>query len=82
MLWQTRVFEHLLRLPMRYFEKRHVGDVVSRFHSLHDIQDTLTTQLVEGLLDGVVALVAFACFLINFFGVNLFASGLHSYAGV
>lgn len=58
-LWQTRVFEHLLRLPMRYFEKRHVGDVVSRFHSLHDIQETLTTQLVEGLLDGVVALVAF-----------------------
>lgn len=58
-LWQTRVFEHLLRLPLAYFEKRHVGDVVSRFESLHDIQETLTMQLVEGILDGVVALVAF-----------------------
>jgi cytochrome c-type biogenesis protein CcsB len=36
----------------------------------------------RGRKAAVVALVAFACFLINFFGVNLFASGLHSYAGV
>ena len=36
----------------------------------------------RGRKAAVVALVGFACFLINFFGVNLFASGLHSYAGV
>jgi cytochrome c-type biogenesis protein CcsB len=36
----------------------------------------------RGRRAAVVALVGFACFLINFFGVNLFASGLHSYAGV
>ena len=28
------------------------------------------------------ALIGFACFLINYFGVNIFASGLHSYAGL
>jgi ATP-binding cassette subfamily B protein RaxB len=27
--WVTNVFTHLLRLPMHYFEKRHLGDVVS-----------------------------------------------------
>ncbi len=36
----------------------------------------------RGRRAAVIALVGFACFLINFFGVNLFASGLHSYAGV
>ncbi len=36
----------------------------------------------KGRKAAVIALVGFACFLINFFGVNLFASGLHSYAGV
>ena len=29
-----------------------------------------------------IALIGFIAFLINFFGVNLFAGGLHSYAGV
>ncbi len=36
----------------------------------------------RGRRAAVVGLIGFACFLINFFGVNLFASGLHSYAGV
>ncbi len=36
----------------------------------------------RGRKAAVVGLVGFACFLINFFGVNLFVSGLHSYAGV
>jgi cytochrome c-type biogenesis protein CcsB len=36
----------------------------------------------RGRRAAVVALLGFACFLINFFGVNLFASGMHSYAGV
>ena len=36
----------------------------------------------RGRKAAVLGLIGFACFLINFFGVNLFASGLHSYAGV
>ena len=30
----------------------------------------------------LLSLIAFAAFIINFFGVNFFASGLHSYSGV
>lgn len=50
------LFRHLLRLPMGYFEKRHLGDVASRFESLHTIQRTLTTSFIEALLDGLMAL--------------------------
>jgi cytochrome c-type biogenesis protein CcsB len=36
----------------------------------------------KGRKAAVIALIAFGCFLFNYFGINLFASGLHSYAGV
>lgn len=36
----------------------------------------------KGRKAAVLSLIAFAAFIINFFGVNLYASGLHSYAGV
>lgn len=52
----TQVFRHLIRLPLSYFDKRHTGDVMSRFASVDTIQDTLTRELVEAVLDGVVSL--------------------------
>jgi len=53
--WNGNVFAHLLRLPSVWFEKRHMGDVVSRFGSVAAIQHTLTTSFVEAILDGVMA---------------------------
>lgn len=53
----TQVFRHLIRLPLSYFDKRHTGDVMSRFASVGTIQDTLTRELVEAVLDGGVSLV-------------------------
>lgn len=55
--WQANVFTHLLRLPVNYFEKRHLGDVVSRFGSVGTIQHTLTTSFLEAILDGVMTIV-------------------------
>lgn len=52
--WMGNVFSHLLKLPMEYFEKRHTGDVVSRFASIQTMQHSLTTQFVEGVIDGVL----------------------------
>jgi ATP-binding cassette, subfamily B, bacterial CvaB/MchF/RaxB len=54
--WLGNVFGHLMRLPIVYFEKRHLGDIVSRFHSVQTIQQTLTTSFVEGMLDGLMAI--------------------------
>ncbi len=55
--WTGRVFQHLLRLPQDYFFKRHLGDIVSRFNAVTSIQQTLTTQFVGGLLDGLMAII-------------------------
>jgi ATP-binding cassette subfamily B protein RaxB len=53
--WATRLFHHLIRLPMSFFEKRHMGDVVSRFRSLQPIQQLVTTTMVEAVIDGLMA---------------------------
>ncbi|HEY9111206.1 MAG TPA: peptidase domain-containing ABC transporter [Rhodanobacteraceae bacterium] len=53
--WITNVFSHLLKLPLDWYEKRHVGDVVSRFGSMQTIQQTLTTAFVAAILDGIMA---------------------------
>lgn len=58
------LFRHLLRLPMQYFEKRHLGDVASRFESLNVIQRTLTSGFIEAILDGIMAVVTGAMMLI------------------
>ncbi len=57
--WGARVFYHLVRLPATYFERRHLGDIVSRFGSLSSIQKTLTSVFVESMLDGLMAILAF-----------------------
>jgi ATP-binding cassette subfamily B protein RaxB len=57
--WITNLFSHLIKLPLDYFEKRHMGDVVSRFSSTQTIQATITGGFVEAMLDGVMGSFAF-----------------------
>jgi ATP-binding cassette subfamily B protein RaxB len=54
--WLANLFSHLLKLPISYFEKRHMGDVISRFDSIHAIQGTLTTSFIGAILDGVMTI--------------------------
>ena len=58
--WLANVFSHLLRLPLGWFEKRHTGDVWSRFASIGTIQQALTTSFVEALIDGVLVITTLA----------------------
>jgi ATP-binding cassette subfamily B protein RaxB len=53
----TRLFGHLLTLPMPFFARRHLGDLVSRFESLGSIRRTITTTALEILIDGVMSVV-------------------------
>lgn len=55
--WLNNIFAHLINLPVQYFESRHVGDVVSRFDSVNEIQRTLTSSLMTAVIDGVMTLV-------------------------
>lgn len=55
--WLVNVFAHLLRLPVAWFEKRHAGDIWSRFGAVQQIQRTLTTSFIEAVLDGFLVLM-------------------------
>lgn len=62
--WMGNVFAHLLKLPLEFFEKRHLGDVVSRMGSVRAIQRTLTTSFVEAVIDGLMTVVTFLMMLL------------------
>ena len=47
----THVFSHMLRLPLRYFEQRPTGVVVSRLHGVETIRDFLSGAAVSLVLD-------------------------------
>jgi ATP-binding cassette, subfamily B, bacterial CvaB/MchF/RaxB len=55
--WQSSIFTHLLRLPIEYFQKRHLGDIVSRTNSVGEIQRVLTSAFVEALFDGAMMIL-------------------------
>jgi ATP-binding cassette subfamily B protein RaxB len=52
----SRLFHHLIRLPLAYFEKRHVGDILSRFVSLEPIRNIIAEGLITGVIDGVMGI--------------------------
>jgi len=58
--WLGNVFAHLLRLPLVWFERRHMGDIWSRFFAVQQIQKTLTTSFLEVLLDGALVVTTLA----------------------
>jgi ATP-binding cassette, subfamily B, bacterial len=49
-------FEHLLTLPFRFFEQRTTGDLLMRLSSNTIIRETLTSQTLSMILDGVFVL--------------------------
>lgn len=52
--WQANVFNHMINVPVSYFERRSLGDIVSRFGSIGNIQTTLTTTFLAAILDGLM----------------------------
>ncbi|WP_229333400.1 peptidase domain-containing ABC transporter [Glaciecola sp. MH2013] len=58
------VFHHLLCLPVSYFQKRHLGDVVSRFGALQHVRDLITSGIVTALIDGIMALLMLVVLMI------------------
>ncbi len=62
--WTVGVFHHLARLPLDYFEKRHLGDVQSRFGSVAALQKLITTQFAETMIDGLMALTTLVVMVI------------------
>ena len=54
--WKANIFHHLVNLPTNFFQKRHLGDIISRFGSIDAIQRTLTTSFITAILDGLMTI--------------------------
>lgn len=54
--WKSRLFDHLVTLPLAYFEKRKLGDIQSRFTSLDTLRNTLTTNIINSIMDGIMSI--------------------------
>jgi ATP-binding cassette, subfamily B, bacterial CvaB/MchF/RaxB len=52
----ARLFHHLVRLPQSFFEKRHIGDILSRFQSIEPIRNVLAEGLILAAIDGIMAI--------------------------
>ena len=76
--WLSNVFAHLMRLPVAWFEKRHAGDVMSRFGAIQQIQQTLTTSFIEAVLDGLLVVLTLAMMFV--YSATLTAIALASVA--
>jgi ATP-binding cassette subfamily B protein RaxB len=75
------IARRLLRLPVRWFEKRHAGDILSRFQSVQPIQQALTQGTVAALIDGgfaILALLVMAFYSLALTGLALFAFLLYA----
>jgi ATP-binding cassette subfamily B protein RaxB len=60
----VNLYRHLLRLPLPWFEKRHVGDIISRFGSTRPISQLLSQGLISSVMDGLMAFVTLALMFI------------------
>lgn len=54
---RNNLFAHLVELPASFFETRQLGDVLSRFGSQETILQAISTDVVEAMLDGLLAVV-------------------------
>ena len=53
----AEVIDHLLRLPLNYFDRRPVGDLASRVAELEKIRNFLTGQGLTTILDAIFSVV-------------------------
>ncbi len=53
----SNLYRHLIRLPLDYFQKRHMGDVLSRVGSLENIKQMITSGVVAAIVDGLMAVL-------------------------
>lgn len=65
----AQVFQHLMRLPLAYFESRRVGDTVARVQELENIRQFLTGTALTVILDSIFAVVYLA--LMFYYNIQL-----------
>jgi ATP-binding cassette subfamily B protein RaxB len=59
-----RIFHHMVRLPLDWFQKRQIGDVQSRFWAVRAIQAFVSQGALTGVLDGILGSVVLVLMLL------------------
>ncbi len=72
--WQSGLLNHLLRLPLSYFERRKMGDIQSRFSSLDVLREMFTGSIVGALMDFIMVTTVLT--MMFFYGGYLTLVGL------
>lgn len=53
----SNFFEHLLKLPLRFFQQRSSGDIMARVASNTTVRNLISSQLVSTILDGSMVIL-------------------------
>ncbi|HEY9644724.1 MAG TPA: peptidase domain-containing ABC transporter, partial [Chroococcidiopsis sp.] len=53
----SQIIDHLLRLPLRYYERRPVGELATRINELENIRQFLTGTALTVVLDAVFSVI-------------------------
>jgi len=71
----SQIIDHLLRLPLRYFERRPVGELATRINELENIRQFLTGTALTVGLDAVFSVVYIGVMLIYSWKLTLVGLG-------
>ena len=74
----SNLTKHLLKLPLEYFSKRHIGDILTRLSASEPIRHTLQSGAGVIIVDGVMAIASTA--LLVGYGLKLFLAIIVSIA--
>ncbi|MGK7956496.1 MAG: peptidase domain-containing ABC transporter [Crocosphaera sp.] len=72
----SEIIDHLLRLPLRYFERRPVGEISTRVNELENIRQFLTGTALTVVLDAVFSVVYIAVMVVYSPLLTLVALGI------
>ena len=76
-----RLFRHLIRLPLPWYQRRRLADVLSRFDSIGPVRDLISGSLVTSVVDGMLAIVTIVMmFVMDPFLACIVLIGLSVYA--
>lgn len=63
MQMSANLFNHLIHLPMSYFIRRSLGDIISRFGSLSAVRQMIANGFVSAILDGLMLVITLGVML-------------------
>lgn len=63
--WSEMFFHKLTNLKLPFFQKRHIGDITSRFQSLGEVRDGIDADMISSFLE--VILIFFSLIIILYY---------------